>query len=123
MNHIENKTRALRNRTLTLSESEAKQLSGRLLRLSTPVTAAEIERKTICQDLFEAADFLPRSFVDLLFLDPPYNLSKTFNSTSFHASSTAAYRDWFESWLSKLVPALKPTASVYICGDWRSSAA
>jgi len=30
---------------------------------------------------------------------------------------------WFDSWLKKLVPKLKETASVYICGDWKSSPA
>jgi site-specific DNA-methyltransferase (adenine-specific) len=33
------------------------------------------------------------------------------------------YQEWFESWFSRLIRMLKPTASVYICGDWRSSPA
>ena len=31
------------------------------------------------------------------------------------------YENWFESWFSKLVRILKDSASVYICGDWKSS--
>ena len=31
--------------------------------------------------------------------------------------------EWLESWLPKLIHTLKPGASVYICGDWRSSTA
>ena len=34
-----------------------------------------------------------------------------------------AYAEWLESWFPKLMRTLKPTASVYICGDWRSSSA
>jgi site-specific DNA-methyltransferase (adenine-specific) len=33
------------------------------------------------------------------------------------------YEEYIDSWLSKLVPLLKPDASVYICGDWKSSLA
>ena len=31
--------------------------------------------------------------------------------------------EWLESWLPKMIRLLKPGASVYICGDWRSSTA
>ena len=123
MSDQETKLRAPQNRTLTLAEVEVNCFSKRLLSLDSTAAVAEVENKTIHQDIFEAASYLPSGFVDLLFLDPPYNLTKTFNSSSFRASSTETYRDWFEAWFIKLVRVLKPTASVYICGDWRSSAA
>jgi len=93
------------------------------MRLHGPVTLQEIIDRTICQDLFEILDWLPAASVDLLFADPPYNLAKSFNERSFAQVSLREYEQWLESWLSKLVRVLKPTASVYICGDWRSSAA
>ncbi|MFH1079847.1 MAG: site-specific DNA-methyltransferase [Pseudomonadota bacterium] len=68
-------------------------------------------------------DLLPRHFVDLLFVDPPYNLSKSFNTNEFKEMPTSEYAKWVDSWLEKLIPTLKPTASIYICGDWRSSGA
>lgn len=123
MSNQEIKLRAPRNRTITLTEVEANRFSKGLLSLNSAATVAEIENKTIHQNIFAAVGYLPSSFVDLLFLDPPYNLTKTFNSNSFRASNTETYRDWFEGWFVKLVRVLKPTASVYICGDWRSSAA
>jgi site-specific DNA-methyltransferase (adenine-specific) len=123
MNVTGSKIRAPRNRTLTLTEAETSLYSNRLLRLSAATNVAALENKTIQQDIFAISGLLPNGFVDLLFLDPPYNLTKTFNSTSFRASSTKAYRNWLESWLAPLLPCLKPNASVYICGDWRSSAA
>jgi site-specific DNA-methyltransferase (adenine-specific) len=79
--------------------------------------------RTILGDVSTAAEFLPEQFVDLLFVDPPYNLTKRFNRDTFRAVSHDAYAEWMDSWLSKLVKTLKPTASIYICGDWRSSAA
>lgn len=78
---------------------------------------------TICQNLFEVLDYLPAQFVDLLFVDPPYNLSKSFNGRSFNAMSLDEYESWLDSWLAPLLKTLKPTASIYICGDWQSSAA
>jgi site-specific DNA-methyltransferase (adenine-specific) len=94
-----------------------------LIRLSSPAAPKDIENKTINQDLCEILDLLPTSFVDLLFVDPPYNLTKSFGSITFNERSMRAYRDWFESWFPKLLRTLKPTASIYICGDWRSSTA
>ena len=37
--------------------------------------------------------------------------------------SLAGYESWFEGWFVGLLPLLKSTASLYVCGDWKSSAA
>jgi site-specific DNA-methyltransferase (adenine-specific) len=115
------KKRAPRNRTITLSEDEKRRLPDRFLKLDGPAAIDTLLDQTICQDLFEILDWLPAGSIDLLFADPPYNLTKTFNDHSFNERSSTEYETWLDSWLSKLMPALKPTASVYICGDWRSS--
>jgi site-specific DNA-methyltransferase (adenine-specific) len=120
---MQDKIRAPRNRTITLSASEAAVYRGKLLNLTSLTTPIEIENKTINQDLFEILQFLPSSFVDLLFIDPPYNLTKSFNSNTFRARSNDEYKTWLESWLPNLLRILKPTASAYVCGDWRSSTA
>src|SRR3972149_7556065 len=117
------KNRAPRNRTLTLTESEKSELSEKLITLQDKVDLSQLKNKTINQDLFTVFDYLPESFVDLLFVDPPYNLNKTFNSNSFKEMTTKDYIDWIDSWLSKLVRTLKKTASIFICGDYRSSGA
>lgn len=117
------KKRAPRNRTITLSGSELSLLKEHLLHLQRPATLNEILDKTICQNAFDALQRLPDNFVDLLFADPPYNLSKSFNEQRFQRTSLDKYEEWLDSWLSKTLRLLKPTASVYICGDWRSSAA
>ena len=94
---------------------------GRLLSIPEKVSLKDIENQTVNQDLFAILDWLPASFVDLLFVDPPYNLTKSFNSGTFRERSLEEYSEWFESWFSGLLRTLKPTASVYVCGDWRSS--
>ncbi len=117
------KIRAPGNRTITLSAEEISLYRKRLLRISSEIAAHEMENRTINQDIFAILDWLPASFVDLLFIDPPYNLTKSFGSNAFRELSIEGYAEWLESWFSKLLRTLKPAASVYICGDWRSSAA
>ncbi len=114
---------APRNRTITLKDKERIDYPRNLLRFDGPVSTGQILNKVINQDIFELADLLPPEFVDLLFIDPPYNLTKTFNISSFKQIPAMQYKDWMESWLKKLIRLLKPTASIYICGDWRSSSA
>ncbi|MBZ0308704.1 MAG: site-specific DNA-methyltransferase, partial [Anaerolineae bacterium] len=115
------KNRAPRNRTLTLSHDEQAFFRQRLLHLTEPVEATSLINRTIHQNLAEALPCLPDSWVDLLIIDPPYNLTKAFGSATFQQRSDEKYSAWVESWLLHLMPILKPTASVYICGDWQSS--
>lgn len=117
------KRKAPKNRTIELSDDEKSLYGSRLLYLNKPVSVSDITDRTINQDIFSAARFLPQQFVNLLFVDPPYNMSKTFNGNTFNKMSMEKYTQWLESWLTLLIPALKPVASLYICGDWRSSAA
>lgn len=122
MTETQNK-RAPRNRTLTLSTEEQAVLQGQLLHLEAPVPTETVINRTIQQDLFPVLDWLPTESVDLLFADPPYNLTKSFNGRSFNATTLSEYETWLESWLLPLKRILKPSASLYICGDWRSAAA
>src|SRR3989344_8343340 len=121
MKKISDKQKAPRNRTLTLSGEDISRLKRRLIKLNEPAFFDEIENKTIHQDIFEALDYLPDSFVNLVFVDPPYNLNKTFNDTSFKEMKSEQYEEWLDSWVAKLIRTLKPHASIYICGDWKSS--
>jgi site-specific DNA-methyltransferase (adenine-specific) len=121
-------TKAPRNRTIILTDKERENYRRKLLKFgrvgfSPPIHLEQILNKVINADIFEVADLLPSRFVDLLFIDPPYNLTKTFNTRSFKQASVTQYMNWMESWLEKLIRLLKPTASIYICGDWRSSSA
>lgn len=115
--------KAPRNRTISLSPAERHRYRERLLRLSGPVSLPQVENRVICQDVFQVLDYLPPSFVDLAFVDPPYNLNKTFNLTTFREMESDKYEQWLESWVKKMQPLLKPTASVYLCGDWKSTGA
>jgi len=96
-------------------------LRQRCLHVDASATQEGILDRTICQDLLTLLPFLPGEFVDLLFLDPPYNLDKLFNGRQFKRTAAVDYAERMDVWLTKLSRLLKKTASVYICSDWRSS--
>lgn len=117
------KKKAYYNRTLDIVQGEKKTLKSSLIKLKSPAKVKSITNKIINQDLYIVLDLLPNSFVDLLFIDPPYNLYKRFNSGAFNIVNSKEYENWMDSWLNRLIRLLKPNASVYICSDWRASAA
>ena len=115
------KQKSSRNKTIRLNSKEIFNYSKKLIKLTNKTSTSKIVNKTINQDLFEVLDLLPSKFVDLLIIDPPYNLTKTFNSVSFKEKSINEYSEWIESFISKLKRTLKPNASIYFCGDWHTS--
>lgn len=115
-----NKARAPRNRTITLSDEERKFYSENIRHLRQFVDEIPVN-SIIHGDIFEACKLIPTSSVDLLFLDPPYNLSKQFHDSSFNKTTEEKYTKWFQSWFELLLPSLKETATVYICCDWQTS--
>lgn len=121
--HSEPKIRAPRNRTLTISEAERAALPARLLHPSGPLSAADFENRVIQGNFMKIAALLPEKCVDLAIIDPPYNLDKNFNGRRFRASGFEEYLAYLESWLPLVARLLKPTASLYLCGDWQCSAA
>jgi site-specific DNA-methyltransferase (adenine-specific) len=120
---MDKKNRAPRNRTITLNQDEITLFSKKLIRLEKKASLEQITNKTINQNLFEVLENLPDNSIDLLFIDPPYNLTKTFNSSSFKETSDENYEKWIDSWMVKLTRTLKKSASIYVCCDWKSSSA
>jgi site-specific DNA-methyltransferase (adenine-specific) len=116
------KIRAPANRTLSCPPAEEDALRARLLQLHFNTDTTALAEQVICQDWFSAAPFLPRAFVDLLILDPPYNLRKNYHGHLFQAQSAENYQTWFEELIITLLPLLKPCASIYVCSDWQTSA-
>ncbi len=117
------KKRAPRNRTLDLSENEIEVYRKNLIYAENQINTKNYLNKIICGDSFVVLKKLPAKSFDLLFADPPYNLTKDFGTNSFKQTSLEAYEIWLDSWLQDCARLLKETASVYICGDWRSASA
>jgi len=117
------KQRAAMNRTLQVSDEEMKELQQKLLTVASPVDIKNIANRTIQGDLLETIDFFPPAFADLIIIDPPYNLARNFSGLKFKRMKDDDYYDYLESWFPKVVNTLKPDGSLYLCGDWKSTAA
>ena len=117
------KSVAPRNKTLVLNQSDTVLFKKKLLYLEDLKTPHNITNKTICADLLEALDYLPNNFADLIIIDPPYNLTKNFNGTVFNAMKDDAYETYLSSWFSRVCQKLKPNGSLYMCGDFKCTAA
>ena len=113
--------RARRNRTTVVSSNEAAELRGRIVENDQVKIYAR--NQIIRGDATEVLPKLKSKSFHLLFADPPYNLTKKFGIEKFNSTSSDMYEAWLDTWLTQCVPLLTPTASIYICGDWRSAAA
>lgn len=111
--------RSDRNRTIVLTAQDRAIYKNKLTYLTE--TLPEATNITINQDMFSALSFLPKDCIDLLILDPPYNLSKDFGNMRFTKLGDADYEVYINNIISALYPMLKETASVYFCCDWQTS--
>ena len=114
-------TRAPRNRTLVLSQGEIARLRSRLLSEASLRDGEDTVRRTIQGDSLKILPLLSRATVDLLVVDPPYNMTKSFNGSTFKERSVSEYEAWLRSWIELAIPLLKQSASLYVCSEWRSS--
>ena len=116
------KPKAERNTTIATPVSQGRVFLDRCIQLTSPLSSIDtILDKTIIGDTFEVAKFLPPQSVDLLIVDPPYNLRKIYNGLVFSKKTEADYEEYTRKWLSLMNPLLKDNASVYVCCDWETS--
>ncbi len=52
--------------------------------------------------------------IDLIFVDPPYNIGKIFNGSQEKWSSSNEYLKWCYKWIDLCLNKLKPTGSFYV---------
>jgi len=117
------KEKAGRNKTIDLQIDEGRTYLDRCVRTGSVTDSIEsVTDQFILGDCFETMDRMRQigSFADLLIADPPYNLDKDYNGNRFNKKSFEEYREFTKAWLEKALPLLKPSASVYVCCDWRS---
>ncbi|MCR5025151.1 MAG: site-specific DNA-methyltransferase [Lachnospiraceae bacterium] len=113
--------KAARNKTIDFSLEDGQEYIKKCIRVEKEVSTDEVLDRIITGDSLKVMDLLPERSIDLMIVDPPYNIEKDFNGNRFHARSREKYRSYTEEWLSKAMPLLKDSASVYICCDWKSS--
>lgn len=113
--------KAGRNRTIDMSVEAGQCYLDRCIRITQKTDLDGILNKTIIGDTFEVLPLLPEAFVDLLIVDPPYNLDKSFNGKKFKKTTDELYEEYTEKWITMVKPLLKPNASIYVCCDWATS--
>ena len=112
------KTRAGRNRTISLDNTDI----NRYLAMCIRPDSIDIKHNCIIHgDALEVLDTLPGAFIDLLIVDPPYNISKTYGGTNFKQMHESDYYNFTKSWIKKIMPLMKSTATIYVCSDWKCS--
>ena len=93
----------------------------RCVKIDSRTDVGSILDKTLLGDTFEILSLMPEKFIDLLIVDPPYNIDKDFHGNKFKKSADGIYEEYTKAWIERVLPLLKNTASVYVCCDWKSS--
>ncbi len=109
------------NKTIDLTIEEGKVYLDRCIKVNSRFDVGGILDKTLLGDTFEILSLMPEKFIDLLIVDPPYNIDKDFHGNKFKKSADGIYEEYTKAWIERVLPLLKNTASVYVCCDWKSS--
>ena len=109
------------NKTIDLTIEEGKKYLDRCKKIKSKTDVESILDKTLLGDTFEILSLMPEKFIDLLIVDPPYNIDKDFHGNKFKKSADGIYEEYTKAWIERVLPLLKNTASVYVCCDWKSS--
>lgn len=110
-----------KNKTIDTSIEEGKHYLNNCVRINEINGISTVLNKTILGDTFLILDKLPKQSIDLLIVDPPYNLYKNYHGNKFIKTTENSYEDFTRLWIEKIIHLLKPTASIYVCCDWESS--
>ena len=113
--------KAERNKTIEMTVEKGKEYLEKCIHVSQKKELVDILDKTIVGDTLSVLPLLPTKFVDLLIVDPPYNLDKDFHGKKFKKTTNELYEEYTEEWINQVIPLLKDTATIYVCCDWQSS--
>ena len=114
------KHRAVRNRTITINTNEVPSLEAMVSAMDDLRTGFR-DDVLVNGNLFDCIDLVPDEYFDLIIIDPPYNLDKNFHGKKFSSMKADNYEQYLCSWFYKVCDKLKPTGSLYMCGDWKCS--
>jgi len=65
-------------------------------------------------DALKILPTLPDGGIDLIFVDPPYNIGKRFASFVDKWPSDEAYIEWCQKWIDLCVQKLSATGTIYV---------
>jgi site-specific DNA-methyltransferase (adenine-specific) len=70
--------------------------------------------RLINSDVFCGLESVPNRSIDLIFIDPPYNIGKNFNTTKDKWEKDEDYLNWSYRWIDICIEKLKSNGSLYI---------
>ena len=68
----------------------------------------------INSDIFAGLKTIEDESIDLIFIDPPYNIGKNFNTTKDKWKTDEEYLNWAYKWIDLCIEKLKSSGSLYI---------
>ena len=71
-------------------------------------------QQIIWGDALIQLSLIPDESIDLIFIDPPYNIGKTFATTKDKWKNDDEYLNWCYQWLDLCIAKLKPNGSMYV---------
>ena len=108
-----------KNKTIDFDLSKADEYLKLCIRQSQ---IKQIEpNSVVIGDAYKSLEKIKDNSVDLLVVDPPYNMDKSFHGNRFKKLNFEQYYAYTEEWILQVKQKLKPTASLYVCCDWESS--
>lgn len=110
--------KAKNNRTITVSDEEKEKLLKGICH-EVPV---DVSDAVVNADIMNAIDCVEDESMNLIIIDPPYNLKKDFGNNDFNVMKDDEYEAYLRSWLPKVCSKLTKDGSLYICGDWHCTA-
>ena len=111
-----------RNKTIKTSIEDGQEFLDRTISVEKNQNDLNnVLNKTILGDTFDVCSKLPNNSIDLMIVDPPYNLTKKFNKMTFHKEDDEDYKNYTRKWIEAIYPLLKNDGSIYVCCDWKSS--
>lgn len=113
--------KSIRNKTINISLKDGREYLNRCIKWNNKLGLDDIKNKIIIGDTFKVSPKLQKGVIDLMIVDPPYNLRKNYNGNIFKKTNKDEYRKFTKDWIEATLPLLKPNASIYVCCDWESS--
>ena len=93
-----------RNKTIDFDVKEGE------IYLKNCITAKDFSGKdnvTVLGDTFDALNGVKDKSIDLLIVDPPYNLDKSFHGNNFKKTKDDKYAEYTTAWIDAVIPKLK----------------
>lgn len=115
------KQKSKRNKTIDFGLDQAQKYLKNAIYFTKDLAFKDMINKNIIGDTFEVLKNVEDESIDLIIVDPPYNLRKNYHGNIFTEKDNKTYEKYTRTWIEMVKDKLKKDASMYVCCDWKSS--